>query len=444
MSMFKRVCLLFLCLVLLIGLCPREALAASPFAGVKGPTLVKQDGIWYYVKDGAVCYDTTLVKYSGSWWYVTGGKVASSTTTLVKFNGSWWYVKNGKVASSTTSLVKFNNEWWYVKSGKVASSTTTLVKFNNEWWYIVKGKVAANTTTLVNFNNQWWYVVKGKIAGNTTTLVKHAGSWWYIVKGKLAGATTTLVKFNGSWYYVENGKVASGKTTLFTFNGRQYYIKNGVAQTGYTGYVTYQGKQIYLKNGAVSTPPVANPVVHALNKTIKVNPRPQYADFIIPNLTVDIRIPKINSTAPGAAALNRKLYNEFYEYYEYMIDNPVQEWAFDVSYEYREFNGIVGITVTISSIELPGHVFEDFCSFYYNMNTDRELTQAEYYQALGTNKTALTRLLKQTPAFRGAYSYEDTTSDLYSCIVGRNGAFAIFKDPETLNGYRTLATEPVL
>ena len=422
MSMFKRVCLLFLCLVLLIGLCPREALAASPFEGVKGPTLVKQDGIWYYVKDGAVCYDTTLVKWGGSWWHVTGGKVASSTTTLVYYNGSWWYVVNGKLASNTTTLVKYNGSWWYVKNGRVASSTTTLVNWNGSWWYVKNGKVASSTTTLVYYN----------------------GSWWYVVNGKLASNTTTLVKYNGSWYYVENGKVAFGKTTLFTFNGGNYYIKNGVAQTGYTGYVTYQGKQIYLKNGAVSTPPVANPVVHALNKTIKVNPRPQYADFIIPNLTVEIRIPKINSTAPGAAALNRKLYNEFYEYYEYMIDNPVQEWAFDVSYEYREFNGIVGITVTISSIELPGHVFEDFRSFYYNMNTDRELTQTEYYQALGTNKTALTRLLKQTPAFRGAYSYGDTTSDLYSCIVGRNGAFAIFKDPDTLNGYRTLVTEPVL
>ena len=258
MSLFKRILSLCLCLVLLGGFCaaPLQSLAAeaarsSAFAGIKGPTLVKQDGIWYYVKNGAVCYDTTLVKFNGAWWYVTGGKLASNTTTLVKFNNAWWYVVKGKVASNTTSLVKFNNAWWYVVKGKVASNTTSLVKFNNEWWYVVKGKVASATTTLVKFNNEWWYVVKGKIAANTTTLVKFNGAWYYIYKGKLAANTTTLFKYLGKWYYVERGKVNTTATTLVPFSGQWYYVKNGTTQPTATTLVKYDGLWYYVQNGVL-------------------------------------------------------------------------------------------------------------------------------------------------------------------------------------------------
>ena len=292
MLTLKRIAALCLCLLLLVGLCPREVFAAPSFPGVKGPALVKRSSTWYYVKNGSVCYDTTLVKYSGSWYYVKNGTTQPSMTTLVKYNGSWWYVVNGRVASKTTSLVKYNNEWWYVVDGKVASSTTGLVKYNNEWWYVVKGKVASKTTDLVKYNNEWWYVVKGKVASKTTTLVKYNGGWYYIVKGKLAAKTTTLVKYSGKWYYVEKGKVnfsdrffyyygydcyyiqngtthptmttlvelddwlcyvKNGKlcqdTAFVSYNGKMYYVEDGVAMTDYTGFAAVDGKDYYVENG---------------------------------------------------------------------------------------------------------------------------------------------------------------------------------------------------
>ena len=252
MSTLKRLAALCLCLLLLVGLCPREVFAAPSFPGVKGPTLVKQSGTWYYVKNGSVCYDTTLVKYSGSWYYVKNGTTQPGMTTLVKYNGSWWYVVNGRVASKTTSLVKYNNEWWYVVNGKVASSTTSLVKYNNEWWYVVKGKVASNTTSLVKYNNEWWYVVKGKVAARTTTLVKYNGGWYYIVKGKLAARTTTLVKYNGTWYYVEQGKVNFSDERIFFYGNRWYYIKNGTTHPALTTLITYNDLLFYVENGILS------------------------------------------------------------------------------------------------------------------------------------------------------------------------------------------------
>ena len=218
MSVCKRIVCLCLCGILLMSFCPKPALGAqasalgySSFSGVSGPTLVKRGSTWYYIKNGAVCYDTTLVKFSGSWYYVKNGTTQPSVTTLVKYNGSWWYV--------------------------------------------VKGKVASNTTTLVKYNGEWWYVVKGKIASNTTSLVKYNGGWYYIYKGKLAAKTTTLVKYAGKWYYVENGKVNFSAETLVPFSGQRYYVKDGVAYTHYTGYIQYRDQRLYLRKGAVSTPP---------------------------------------------------------------------------------------------------------------------------------------------------------------------------------------------
>ena len=98
MSLCKRLVSLCLCLAMLAAFLLIPVQSASAFAGVKGPTLVKQNGIWYYVKNGAVCKDTTLVKYSGSWYYVRKGQVDFSYSGRVLFNGRYYTVRQGKVA----------------------------------------------------------------------------------------------------------------------------------------------------------------------------------------------------------------------------------------------------------------------------------------------------------------------------------------------------------
>ena len=245
MGNFKRFATLVLALVLLLGVCLpalSNGAKAADFSSVKGPTLVKSGGIWYYVKDGKICNVTTLVKYNGSWWYVVNGKVASNTTSLVKYNGEWWYVVKGKVASNTTTLVKYNNEWWYVVKGKIASKTTSLVKYNGEWWYVVKGKIAAKTTTLVKYNGTWYYIVKGKLAANTTTLVHYNGGWYYVNCGKVDNRSTTVVKYNSKWYYVNRGKVDTNALKVCYASDTEYrYDSQGrltaeYAQYGFTEY----------------------------------------------------------------------------------------------------------------------------------------------------------------------------------------------------------------
>ena len=235
----KRIVTMLSILVLMLGLLlPVSSVSATRPTGadqaasrVSGTTLIKYEGIWYYVKNGHILSGFTgLYPFNGSWYYIRNGQVDTKTTTLVKYNGSWYYVANGKVNFRFTGLFKFSGSWYYVKDGKVASGSTTLVKHGGSWYYVEKGKVNFQKTTLCKYGNDW-YLVK-----NGTTQPK----------------TTTLFKFNGSWYYIKNGKVC--RTTVFyTFNNQKYYIKNGVAQTGQSGAIVYNGSTYYLKNGALTT-----------------------------------------------------------------------------------------------------------------------------------------------------------------------------------------------
>ena len=80
-------------------------------------TLVKQNGVWYFLHEGEKNNATTLVKYKGTWYYVKNG-ILNTSNTLVNYNGVWYHVKNGTLANDTT-LFKYGNTWYYIKNGKM-------------------------------------------------------------------------------------------------------------------------------------------------------------------------------------------------------------------------------------------------------------------------------------------------------------------------------------
>lgn len=253
MKLFKHLTLSLLALVMLMTctLFPATGTQAASQGSttVQGQTLVKRDGEWYYLKNGAICYDTTLVKFNGQWYLVENGKVAANTTTIVEFNGGWYYVYRGRVAKEATTLVKFNNQWYYVENGKVAWDATTIVEYNGGWYYVYRGKVATQANTLVKFNNTWYYVKNGKVSWDTTTLVQYNGGWYYVYHGKLASHANTLVKYHNKWYYVKNGKVAWDTTAMVEFNGGLYYVYHGRVASDTTTLVEDNGKLRYVENG---------------------------------------------------------------------------------------------------------------------------------------------------------------------------------------------------
>ena len=236
-------CLIALILFFGIALLPGQAQAAA------APTLVKKNGVWYYVENDALNPKaTTLCKYNGAWYYVENGKVNFSATTLCKYKGTWYYVEKGKVNFNATTLCKYKGTWYYVEKGKVNFNTTTLCQYNGKWYYVSGGKLQSSATTLCKYNGAWYYVENGKVNFNATTLCKYSGKWYYVSGGKLQSSATTLCKYSGAWYYVENGKVNFNATTLCKYNNKWYYVAGGKLSTK-TALVNFRGSTYYVKGG---------------------------------------------------------------------------------------------------------------------------------------------------------------------------------------------------
>jgi hypothetical protein len=212
------------------------------------PTLLKQDGVWYYYVDGYKSTDSALVNYNGKTYYVIGGVWSSKITdTLYKIDGKWHYIKDGKFASTETTLVKYNGKWYHVKNG-LKTTSTTLVKYNSKWYYVEKG-VKKTATKLVKYSDKYYYVKDGKV--NFTTGIKKIGSKYYYIKdGKWSSTKNTLYKNNGKYYVVKNGMWYKSKA-IFKYSGKQYYVNNGYVQTGFTGKVKTSTKTYKIKKGIV-------------------------------------------------------------------------------------------------------------------------------------------------------------------------------------------------
>lgn len=148
----------------------------------------------------------TLKKVKGEWKYYVGEKHVKATT-LVKYNGVWFYVKNGKWSNKATTLVKYKDQWFYVKNGKWANKATTLVKYKDKWFYVKNGKWNTKDTTLVKYQSKWFYVKGGKWAKDTA-IVNYSGKKFYVKGGIAQLDFTGRVKIDGKTYYVKNGKIA--------------------------------------------------------------------------------------------------------------------------------------------------------------------------------------------------------------------------------------------
>ena len=147
-----------------------------------------------------------LKKVNGVWSYVKDGAVAKTYTGLVKHtDGKYYYVKSG-VKTSFNGLVKYNGKWYYVKSGVVNTSYTGLVKHTDGKFHYVKNGVKTSFNGLVKYNSKWYYVKDGVVNTSYTGLVKHT---------------------DGKWYYVKKG-VKTSYTGTVTYNGKKYKVKNGV------------------------------------------------------------------------------------------------------------------------------------------------------------------------------------------------------------------------
>ena len=199
---------------------------------VESDALIKENGVWYYYKNGVKSDQTTLVKYSGKWFYVVDGIWdAKITNTLVKYEGKWFYIKGGKWNSNLEEgLYKYNGVYFWIKSGKWNSKIEDgLYKYSGKWFYIKDGKWASTKKGIIKYEGKNFYVSGGKWDSSKTTLYNKEGKLFAIKSGKWYKGKS-IIKYNGKKYYVNDGYAktnCSGKTTI---NGTKYTVKKGIIQ----------------------------------------------------------------------------------------------------------------------------------------------------------------------------------------------------------------------
>ena len=270
--------------------------------------LVKSNGVFVYIKDGAICNDHTLAKYNGEWYRVNEGTV-SYTDGIVEYNGKEYYVEDGKVNFGFTGFKRVwddqEYEYYYVvirngvvdrnkqsyadgvaqlggtlgyfKDGYLANACY-LVKYNNQWWYFMGGVVMDEFDIVVSYNGADYYLSNGCIdfsysglayadyygedeeyyglfliekgvavmdlTGYEDGLVEIDGDLCYIKDGQFC-MDTTLVKHNGEWWFVDYGKVDTWDELVVEYNGKQYYVKEGKVDFTKTGTIVCRDPDYY-------------------------------------------------------------------------------------------------------------------------------------------------------------------------------------------------------
>ncbi len=173
----------------------------------------KEDGEWYYYKDGEKLTNGWVKANAGWCWMDANGKWTKSRWIID--NGSWYYIKpDGYMAAN--QWVKASGGWCYVgASGRMV--TNGWVKDSKGWcWmgsdgYWVKNRWIQDKGT--------WYYIKSDGYMASSQWVK-SGSQWCYLKASGAMAAGEWVEVGGSWYYLKaNGYMATGTQTI---NGKTY------------------------------------------------------------------------------------------------------------------------------------------------------------------------------------------------------------------------------
>ena len=208
--------------------------AKTPLVPVGSNGIVKgTDGVYYYVKNGAV---------------------QTGTTGMIASGGKTYYVSKGVWQSKAAGLKKVGSKTYYISGGLLQSGKTGFVKNGSKKYYVIKGVVQSGKTGFVKIGSRKYYVAKGVFQGSKTGFVKIGSKKYYVVKGIFQSSKTGFVKISGKKYYVVKGVFQSAKTGLVkpVKTGKTYYIKKGVLQSKFTGRIVYKKHTYKIVKGVMT------------------------------------------------------------------------------------------------------------------------------------------------------------------------------------------------
>lgn len=190
----------------------------------------------------------------GVYYYVKNGAVQTGTTGMIASGGKTYYVSKGVWQSKAAGLKKVGSKTYYISGGLLQSGKTGFVKSGSKKYYVIKGAVQSGKTGFVKIGSKKYYVTKGVFQGSKTGFVKIGSKKYYVVKGIFQSSKTGFVKISGKKYYVVKGVFQSAKTGLVkpVKTGKTYYIKKGVLQSKFTGRIVYKKHTYKIVKGVMT------------------------------------------------------------------------------------------------------------------------------------------------------------------------------------------------
>lgn len=190
----------------------------------------------------------------GVYYYVKNGAVQTGTTGMIASGGKTYYVSKGVWQSKAAGLKKVGSKTYYISGGLLQSGKTGFVKNGNKKYYVIRGVVQSGKTGFVKIGSRKYYVAKGVFQGSKTGFVKIGSKKYYVVKGIFQSSKTGFVKISGKKYYVVKGVFQSAKTGLVkpVKTGKTYYIKKGVLQSKFTGKIVYKKHTYKIVKGVMT------------------------------------------------------------------------------------------------------------------------------------------------------------------------------------------------
>lgn len=190
----------------------------------------------------------------GVYYYVKNGAVQTGTTGMIASGGKTYYVSKGVWQSKAAGLKKVGSKTYYISGGLLQSGKTGFVKNGSKKYYVIKGVVQSGKTGFVKIGSRKYYVAKGVFQGSKTGFVKIGSKKYYVVKGIFQSSKTGFVKISGKKYYVVKGVFQSAKTGLVkpVKTGKTYYIKKGVLQSKFTGRIVYKKHTYKIVKGVMT------------------------------------------------------------------------------------------------------------------------------------------------------------------------------------------------
>lgn len=178
-------------------------------------------------------------------------------------------------------------------------------------------------------------------------------------------------------------------------------------------------------------------IVDALNYEKNVIPAEGLEGMGYEELKHKIRLPKITKSSENAKSFNAKIYNQLSEKYDILKNNEEYGAIYEIDYEYKVHNDVLGIVLTYSHAVQAGGGNFYYYAYYYDLENDKEISFSEYLSALSLDAENLMFLIKNTEQFRNEFAYVSDYNNISikDCILDKNGTVAYLNNLESMDGW---------